>query len=207
MLPITWNQAIRRCPTKHLCPNDNHISGPPRTCSACPPGAGNSLRRTWRPVNCLYGLNLLFHDLTQQDGRAGNVVLASTCTARLKGTHQMWAQSEISSEQSEGLSIVDRNHECLLFASCCVLLYIIIIQPSTQQIHNKLTSITVWPCRFSSTTSASPANHQSTNFSIIILAQGCHNWPVGGRSAEWTQLDSTPPLFELKNYCTNICLL
>jgi hypothetical protein len=38
----------------------------------------------------------------------------------------------------------------------------------------------------------SPANHHSTNFSIIIINQGWHNRPIGGRSAEWTQLDSTP---------------
>jgi hypothetical protein len=37
----------------------------------------------------------------------------------------------------------------------------------------------------------SPANH-STNFSIIIITWGWHNRPIGGRSAEWTQLDSTP---------------
>jgi hypothetical protein len=36
-----------------------------------------------------------------------------------------------------------------------------------------------------------PANH-STNFSIIIITRGWHNRPMGGRSAEWTQLDSTP---------------
>jgi hypothetical protein len=32
----------------------------------------------------------------------------------------------------------------------------------------------------------------STNFSIIIIAWRWHNRPIGGRSAEWTQLDSTP---------------
>jgi hypothetical protein len=36
-----------------------------------------------------------------------------------------------------------------------------------------------------------PANHHSTNFSIITITQGRHNWPIGGCSAEWTQLDST----------------
>jgi hypothetical protein len=45
--------------------------------------------------------------------------------------------------------------------------------------------------RFSLSTSVSPANH-STNFSIIIITRGWHNRPIGGRSAEWTQLDSTP---------------
>jgi hypothetical protein len=45
--------------------------------------------------------------------------------------------------------------------------------------------------RFSPSTSVSPANH-STNFSIIIITQGWRNRPIGGRSAEWTQLDSTP---------------
>jgi hypothetical protein len=39
----------------------------------------------------------------------------------------------------------------------------------------------------------SPANH-STNFSIIIITRGWHNRPAGGRSAEWTQLDTTPTI-------------
>jgi hypothetical protein len=38
----------------------------------------------------------------------------------------------------------------------------------------------------------SPDNHHSTNFSIIVITPGWHNRPVGGRSAKWTQLDSTP---------------
>jgi hypothetical protein len=33
----------------------------------------------------------------------------------------------------------------------------------------------------------------STNFSIIIITRGWHNRSIGGSSAEWTQLDSTPP--------------
>jgi hypothetical protein len=41
-------------------------------------------------------------------------------------------------------------------------------------------------------TSISPANHHSTNFSIIIIIRGLHNRAIGGRSAEWTQLYSTP---------------
>jgi hypothetical protein len=44
---------------------------------------------------------------------------------------------------------------------------------------------------FAPSTSVSPANY-STNFSIIIITQGWHNRPISGRSAEWTQLDSTP---------------
>jgi hypothetical protein len=36
-----------------------------------------------------------------------------------------------------------------------------------------------------------PANHHSTNFSILIT-RGWHNRPISGRSAEWTQLDSSP---------------
>jgi hypothetical protein len=44
--------------------------------------------------------------------------------------------------------------------------------------------------RLYSCTSVSSANH-STNFSIIIITRGWHNRPIGGRSAEWTQLDST----------------
>jgi hypothetical protein len=46
--------------------------------------------------------------------------------------------------------------------------------------------------RFSPSTSASLANHHSTNFSIIIISRGWHIRPIGGRSAEWTQLDSNP---------------
>jgi hypothetical protein len=37
-----------------------------------------------------------------------------------------------------------------------------------------------------------PPNHHSTYFSIIIITRGWHNRSIGGRSAEWTQLDSTP---------------
>jgi hypothetical protein len=57
---------------------------------------------------------------------------------------------------------------------------------------------------FSPSTSVSPANH-STNFTIIIITRGWHNRPIGGRSAEWTQLDFTPPLYQLKiiNYYSN----
>jgi hypothetical protein len=40
--------------------------------------------------------------------------------------------------------------------------------------------------RFPPNTSISPANHHSTNFSIIIIIGGWHNRPIGGRSAEWT---------------------
>jgi hypothetical protein len=62
--------------------------------------------------------------------------------------------------------------------------------------------VRVWACRgvlwwtnqhwgrFSPSTS--PANHHSTNFSIIIITRGWHNRPIGGRSAERTQLDTTP---------------
>jgi hypothetical protein len=46
--------------------------------------------------------------------------------------------------------------------------------------------------KFSPNTSVSPANH-STNFSNIIIIWGWHNRPISGRSAEWTQLDFTPP--------------
>jgi hypothetical protein len=56
--------------------------------------------------------------------------------------------------------------------------------------------------RFSPSTSVSPANHHFTNFSIIIIiiiiTRGWHNRPTGGRSAVGTQLDSTPPLYQLK---------
>jgi hypothetical protein len=47
--------------------------------------------------------------------------------------------------------------------------------------------------RFSPSTLVSPANH-STNFSIVILTRGWHNRPIDGRSAKWTQLDSTPTI-------------
>jgi hypothetical protein len=46
----------------------------------------------------------------------------------------------------------------------------------------------------SSVTSVSLANHHSTNFSIIIITRGWHNGRISGRSAEGTQLDSTPPI-------------
>jgi hypothetical protein len=45
-----------------------------------------------------------------------------------------------------------------------------------------------------------PANHHSTSFSIIIIIRGWHNRSIGGRSAQWTQLDSTP-------YYTNLLLI
>jgi hypothetical protein len=53
-----------------------------------------------------------------------------------------------------------------------------------------------------SSTSVIPANHHSTNFSIIILTRGWHNTPIGGSSAEWTQLDSTPHHTNLIFYIT-----
>jgi hypothetical protein len=43
-----------------------------------------------------------------------------------------------------------------------------------------------------SSASIFPANHHSTNFSIIIITRGWQNRPIGGRSGKWTQLDSTP---------------
>jgi hypothetical protein len=44
-----------------------------------------------------------------------------------------------------------------------------------------------------------PANHHSTNFSIIIIIiRGWHNRPIGDNSAEWNQLDSTPHYFNFK---------
>jgi hypothetical protein len=38
-----------------------------------------------------------------------------------------------------------------------------------------------------------------TNFSIIMITRGWHNRSIGGRSAEWTQLESTPHLPIKKN--------
>jgi hypothetical protein len=52
--------------------------------------------------------------------------------------------------------------------------------------------------RLSQSTSVSPDNHHSTSFSIIIITWGWHSRPVGGCSAEWTQLDSTPHYTNLK---------
>jgi hypothetical protein len=49
--------------------------------------------------------------------------------------------------------------------------------------------------RFSPSSSVSLTNHNSTSFSIIMITRGWHNRPISGRSAEWTQFDSTfPPL-------------
>jgi hypothetical protein len=53
--------------------------------------------------------------------------------------------------------------------------------------------VVVWG-RFSPSTSFSPSYHHSTYFSIIIITLDGHNMPIGGRSAEWTQLDSTPTI-------------
>jgi hypothetical protein len=47
--------------------------------------------------------------------------------------------------------------------------------------------------RFFPSTSVSLANHHSTNFSVIIITQGWHNRPIGGRSAEWTNWTPRPP--------------
>jgi hypothetical protein len=53
--------------------------------------------------------------------------------------------------------------------------------------------------RFSSGNSVSLANQHSTNFSIIIITRGWHSRPIGGRSAEWTKLDSTPHYTNLRS--------
>jgi hypothetical protein len=57
--------------------------------------------------------------------------------------------------------------------------------------------------RFCPSTSVSPANH-STNFSIIIITRVWHNRPIGGRSAEWTQLDSIPHYTNYKNFTSHL---
>jgi hypothetical protein len=45
--------------------------------------------------------------------------------------------------------------------------------------------------RFPPSTSVYPANHHSTTkFSILIFTRGTYNRAIGGRSAEWSQLDS-----------------
>jgi hypothetical protein len=46
--------------------------------------------------------------------------------------------------------------------------------------------------RFSPNTPVSPDNHHSTKFFILIITWGNYNRPIGGRRAEWTQLDSIP---------------
>jgi hypothetical protein len=46
--------------------------------------------------------------------------------------------------------------------------------------------------RFPPSTSVSPANLDSTKFSIIVITRGKYSRPINGRRAEWTQLDSTP---------------
>jgi hypothetical protein len=52
--------------------------------------------------------------------------------------------------------------------------------------------------RFSPSTSVSPSDHHSTNFSIIIITRGWHNRPIGGRSVEWTQFGLRPPNIPIK---------
>jgi hypothetical protein len=56
--------------------------------------------------------------------------------------------------------------------------------------------------RFSPSILISSANHHSTNLPIIIITQGGHNRPIGGRSAEWTPLDSTPHYINFFKKCT-----
>jgi hypothetical protein len=48
--------------------------------------------------------------------------------------------------------------------------------------------------QFSPSTSFSPANHHSTNFSILIITRDWQNMPIDGRIAEWTQLHSNPTI-------------
>jgi hypothetical protein len=45
--------------------------------------------------------------------------------------------------------------------------------------------------RFTPSTSVSHASHHSTNFAIIIITRGWHSRPICGRSAVWTQYDTT----------------
>jgi hypothetical protein len=44
----------------------------------------------------------------------------------------------------------------------------------------------------------SPANHLSTEFSVIRITRGRYNRQIGGGGAEWTQLDSTPNYSNLR---------
>jgi hypothetical protein len=43
-----------------------------------------------------------------------------------------------------------------------------------------------------------PCQISTPNFSIIIITRGWHDRSIGGPSAEWTQLDSTPHYTNLK---------
>jgi hypothetical protein len=52
--------------------------------------------------------------------------------------------------------------------------------------------------KFSPSISVPPAHHHSTNLSIIVITRAWHNRPTDGCSAEWTQLESTPLLYQLK---------
>jgi hypothetical protein len=60
--------------------------------------------------------------------------------------------------------------------------------------------------RFSPSTLVSPANYHSSNLSIIIIILGGHNRPIGGRSAVWTQLDSTPHYTNQKNLVSTLTI-
>jgi hypothetical protein len=48
------------------------------------------------------------------------------------------------------------------------------------------------PGQVFSSTSVSPNNYHSTNFSIITITRGWQSRRIGGRSVEWTQLNATP---------------
>jgi hypothetical protein len=58
---------------------------------------------------------------------------------------------------------------------------------------DKVALVQVFP-----STSVSSAKHYSTNFPINTITRDWHNRPINGRSAEWTQLDSTIHYSNLK---------
>jgi hypothetical protein len=132
MLSVTWNQAICRCPKKHLYPNDNYMSRPPRMCSACTLGAGNSLRRTWRPVNCDYGLSIFI----LRSYTIGRMWAEWRVRFYVQGTTQAYAPTVgVVTHLGSFFCAHSRwkSWMSLLFAFRCVILYSTIIQ----QIRNK----------------------------------------------------------------------
>jgi hypothetical protein len=50
-----------------------------------------------------------------------------------------------------------------------------------------------------------PTNHYSTNFSIIVITRGWHIRPIGGLTAERSQLDSIPHYSKKADNATAIC--
>jgi hypothetical protein len=57
--------------------------------------------------------------------------------------------------------------------------------------------------RFSPSTSVSLASRHSTKFFILIITQGRYSRSIGGRRAEWTQLNSTATIRIKKRFAVN----